>query len=386
MSHQNSKTLPLTEGLNAKTVTSCDTKYPSQVQPYSSDNLFKSTGFDIRCHWLQGTIKCSVQVWQEFCVAIAFLPGDKIEFFEKPTVVGILWEKSGRSPGGIKVGFNQDGDNIHGFYLIPGSYLDGVSSFEGFSFIWMLNNFKAKLTRIDLVFIDYQKMLLPQTVVTWCDAGLLRGARKYSFIPGEVHYEKQNLISHGSTLYIGSRQSEKYLRIYEAAYLHNSDSIRWELELKGDSAQLFAERFQSMYSRTLTLEEMYDLSFLVNDFVRATIFGNLKFVTLDSKSERLSRADLLSEWVEFLTYAADNNVIKTNPTRPMQTLEKTLKWMKIQVAPTIARLKRLFGSNFQDYIHNLIIYGLTRHDNFDNLMVKYICYLPPDDYEYSLSS
>ncbi|WP_039961849.1 hypothetical protein, partial [Kamptonema sp. PCC 6506] len=221
----------LTEGLNAKTVTSYDTKYPSQVQPYFSETLVKSVGFAVRPHWLQGSIKCSSQVWfNEFAPAICCLPGDKVVFLNKPTKIGMLFENHGFSPGGIRLAFNQDGDQVHGHFTIYGSYLDAFSSTEAFSFIWMLSNFGAKFTRIDLVFIDFEKRLLPHTVANWCDAGLLRGPRQYEFKPGVVRYEKKGLISYGSTLCLGSRESGKFVRMYEAAYLHDSDSIRWEIE------------------------------------------------------------------------------------------------------------------------------------------------------------
>ncbi|CBN54940.1 hypothetical protein OSCI_1230004 [Kamptonema sp. PCC 6506] len=113
---------------------------------------------------------------------------------------------------------------------------------------------------------------------------------------------------------------------------------------------------------------------MMNEFTRMSIFGNFRFITPESSSQRLSRTDLLPEWVDFLIYVCDNNVIKTAPVRPMKSLAKTLRWMKKQVAPTVAYLKRIFGSNFTDYMHDLTMYGLSRHDNFRDAMVEYICY------------
>lgn len=96
---------------------------------------------------------------------------------------------------------------------------------------WMMNE-GAKITRLDLA-IDVFDLAIDPIALAKCervknDPG---SAKKWSFVGG--HDE-------GKTAYIGSRKSEKFLRIYDKARQTGRDDILWtrfELELKGDAAR-----------------------------------------------------------------------------------------------------------------------------------------------------
>jgi len=102
---------------------------------------------------------------------------------------------------------------------------------------WMLKE-GAKVTRIDLA-ID----VFDQAIDIVSLAGKPRvkespgSARKWKFMKGD---------DGGCTAYIGSRKSDKFLRIYDKAIESGNTArpwIRFELEIKGDAAKLVATQF-----------------------------------------------------------------------------------------------------------------------------------------------
>jgi len=102
---------------------------------------------------------------------------------------------------------------------------------------WMLEQ-GAKITRLDLAIdafdLDIDPMLLAQAPRVPDAPGT---ARKWSFVKGH---------DDGCTAYIGSRKSEKFLRIYDKAAeqgLKDRKWVRFELEFKSDAAKAAAHHF-----------------------------------------------------------------------------------------------------------------------------------------------
>lgn len=99
---------------------------------------------------------------------------------------------------------------------------------------WALEN-GGKITRLDLA-IDVFDVAIDPMALSLCprvkDAP--GNARKYSFVKGN---------DGGCTAYIGSRKSERFLRVYDKAAergIPDANWTRFELEYKGDSAKAAA--------------------------------------------------------------------------------------------------------------------------------------------------
>lgn len=87
----------------------------------------------------------------------------------------------------------------------------------------------ANITRIDIA-IDAYRLLLLGSMKLWLDHGDAETrARDWNLITGRT----------GQTLYVGSRTSEKFLRVYDKAAEQKQDGpwYRIELECKGDFAR-----------------------------------------------------------------------------------------------------------------------------------------------------
>lgn len=95
----------------------------------------------------------------------------------------------------------------------------------------------ANVTRIDIA-IDWYKFLdLRWMKESADDGGVVTRARDWNLIQGRT----------GSTLYVGSRTSDKFLRIYDKAAEQGTDGpwYRIELECKGDFARGVAQHVDS---------------------------------------------------------------------------------------------------------------------------------------------
>lgn len=105
---------------------------------------------------------------------------------------------------------------------------------------WALEN-GGRVTRLDLAIDAFEVEIDPITLASCPRIALEPGsARKWSSVKGH---------DGGATAYIGSRKSEKFLRIYNKAAEQHRNDILWtrlELELKSDSARAAANQFIAM--------------------------------------------------------------------------------------------------------------------------------------------
>lgn len=100
------------------------------------------------------------------------------------------------------------------------------------------------LTRIDLSIDDYQKRLKILDVARWTEQGNIQGF--YSFhihkSGGKVkNYAKTKI--KGITVDCGSRESDKFVRIYDTFVKHKKKAIRFEGEFKDKKAKVIQDYF-----------------------------------------------------------------------------------------------------------------------------------------------
>ena len=150
----------------------------------------------------------------------------------------------------------------------------------------------------------------------------------------------------GNTLYIGSLQSEVYFCIYEKDYeqyvklgtpLEEADIInRFEIRLRNERAYYAVRDLLTYYDAEQTAFS------IINQYVR--------FVD-EEPDKRKNDWKLNDRWAWFI---GDNRQSLKLTTKPEPyTLDRTLRWVQRQVAPTLKMLKRIDKGNGTDYMETI---------------------------------
>ena len=166
-----------------------------------------------------------------------------------------------------------------------------------------------------------------------------------SYRSGEL-VRKEEKECMGNTLYIGSLQSEVYFCIYEKDYeqyvklgtpLEEADIInRFEIRLRNERAYYAVRDLLTYYDAEQTAFS------IINQYVR--------FVD-EEPDKRKNDWKLNDRWAWFI---GDNRQSLKLTTKPEPyTLDRTLRWVQRQVAPTLKMLKRIDKGNGTDYMETI---------------------------------
>ena len=166
-----------------------------------------------------------------------------------------------------------------------------------------------------------------------------------SYRSGEL-VRKEEKECMGNTLYIGSLQSEVYFCIYEKDYeqyvklgtpLEEADIInRFEIRLRNERAYYAVRDLLTYYDAEQTAFS------IINQYVR--------FVD-EEPDKRKNDWKLNDRWAWFI---GDNRQSLKLTTKPEPyTLDRTLRWVQRQVAPTLKMLKKIDKGNGTDYMETI---------------------------------
>lgn len=302
------------------------------------------SGIETGVHWIQGTVIIeSVKKFMEFCQNLCkFHKNDSFRWSDTPTRMGKLYKRSAISMGGLRVGYSENDQLgiVEGFFMVPGSYLELLDLKAQLKILKFCNQFK--ITRIDIAFNDFEKVLTPHKLHLWAMEGKMRGFRTHSSPREDFRQIGFENLSQGATKTFGSRASQKYLRVYDALPVHNLDATRWELELRDDRART---------STNLILEAAGD----VESEIRGQIVGCINFVEpLNSRSDR---CEIVEEWKSFIDYVG--SAIKVKIAREKTTLDQSIDWLFKQVAKTLAIAVKVKGYRINK---ELLICGKSKID------------------------
>lgn len=209
---------------------------------------------------------------------------------------------------GLRVYFDPSQDNMPPVMVdAPGAACELVG-LEGLRLLFC----NSDLSRVDLAWDGVA--FTPREAAGWVRDGNVRcKSKRRKFIEdlGE---------GDGETLELGSRASERFLRVYD-----RRGPTRVELELKGEHAR------GAMSVLLAELEELPELALgVLRDFV--------DFVDA-SQDANVSRAPLLPSWESFV--GAVDRIRLVVRGRVVPTIERVLEWVERQVAPTLAVYDRL---------------------------------------------
>lgn len=195
------------------------------------------------------------------------------------------------------------------------------------------------LTRWDIAVDVKDNQFTMETLVNALDDGGLRSHCQDI----KVHVSYNGRKKAGITVYIGSRRSDYFIRIYDKAKevydpntepeLYNTPWIRVELVLKKQYA-----------TNALTQMENRDD---IGQFVAEAINGHMAFINQDDSN--ISRCSLKSWWADFLQTLETVKLWSKGENAP--AFDKALSWAQTQLAPTLAMLyKGLGGSLFYKFL------------------------------------
>lgn len=276
----------------------------------------------------------------------------------KPFMSGVVWESSGISTRGGKIGYRQLPDGTYHCWLsIPGSclhQLDGRSQYRLFTGLY--HTFRFKATRIDFKVRDYSRRKTPIEIHEQARLGNVARVKSYE-------YSGSAKIGHApvETCYLGSRQSEKFLRIYDALPVHGENAIDWEVQLRDEKAH-------SAYSQLANIPSCEDTDLLISQYIGAVVCGAVEFIDrqIGRQLQRQSRQDW---WLNFVDECGGR--ISICVAKPTRSLQRTLDWIDRQVAVQLSALRSGLGrANFHLYLTNLLDQSESRFQPIHEMLIK----------------
>jgi DNA relaxase NicK len=220
--------------------------------------------------------------------------------------------------------------------------------------VWAKKNLlDLKCSRLDLAIDDYSKKLQFQQIENAIDRKNRSGFKRARAV------RNHGCKFGGWTIYLGARQSEFMIRIYDkfAESKGLIDSHRWEAEIKGDTANALFPLLLSCPGS----EQEYQ-SILIDYAI-----GRIKFI--DAIDKNISRCPLLgwwSEWIEFLSCAPRAIFVA----RFKPSLARTKQWLQKSVAKSLAMISESLGVYyFPHFVEELLRSGKERMKNIDELRV-----------------
>lgn len=220
-------------------------------------------------------------------------------------------------------------------YELPDNYSDRLLSL----YLDYIRQF-ADITRIDACVDDYTSDYFSVS-----DVQQLIDEKRLVSPFRKCRYESEKSISTGEktgeTLYLGSRSSEVFLRIYDKALEQKFDKswVRWELEIKGGKACIF-------------VDELCKYGYL-GAVIMGVLSRYIRFINLDDSNR--SRCSIYEKWILFVNGV---KALRLTVSKKEFSVERSQDWIERQCMPTISGLIYAHGGDL-----TWIFDGLEVHFN-----------------------
>jgi hypothetical protein len=281
----------------------------------------------------------------------------------KPAYLGRLWSFSCKSPGGVRLFWDVliDG-NIKILVDIPGTPLRRIDTRDCWRMCLGFHNYyKLKCRRFDVALDDYLRRISANELIEIGRKDNYRLVESYKLVSS-----KNTGKSACDTVYFGSRESEKYLRFYDAEERHGIPADRWEVELKRRHADAAFTAFCSL-SLGMELQEFDGMASL---FLASLVTGSVDFVDAENASpgERYDRLERLPFWQSMIDDCGGS--LRLSPARSKPTLQRTLLWIKRQVSRSLAVVRKAYGHQvFYKWLDSTLRDGEKRFDSYHQSVV-----------------
>ncbi len=321
-------------------------KTPAFNSPSSNTGVTNAkTQIALSIGWLQFTFRCHLP--GEWSTYLQILDETLESFFP----FAILRERgsgfqgyrrSALSEGGLRYAFTEGRPDIH--VVIPQTFLDSLTPDR----LWKLFQFVdglpgVTISRIDLSLDDFSKDVRPIDVWNCVNGGNYVGFSRAGDTGLPVQEWIQSVNARGelsTTYYVGSRQSDVLMRVYDkdAESQGAVDAVRFELRLRHQSAD-FA--FRKLVEFT---------PFYWDRAVPALVLGHFDLREKESASHIEHRERVT--WWERIVGAG------VKPLRGVKKMCDSLignkiKWLHKQVYPTLRQLAELYECSIPDLLDSI---------------------------------
>lgn len=271
--------------------------------------------------------------------------------------IGVWWDYNYSSPTGTLLSMRHKGNGKIGCRLsLSGEDCGRLGNLRirGFMKWCSMNLLDLVCTRIDLAVDDFTKQLDFVNLQT-----AIRAKQHAGFQVGDC-LENFGRKHNGWTAYMGSRESDNFVRAYNKSAESKGlvDSHRWENEVKGlKSIELFS----------LILGFPEDGAEFQKCVINYAV-GGIKFIDkIDKNIDRCPLLDWWKNWIEFLDAVPMKPLVRrSNP-----TLANTKQWLKHAVSKSLAMMNKALGSyRFEHFIKELMLDGDKRMNELDFLKVE----------------
>ena len=328
----------------------------NQVEDGASPDL--ETAIDFSVWEFEG--QTQAQVNNLICLIFGtdlFYNVDEVKFKRYRADVGYGKAAIGEYGQKLLTGKTKYGFNVR--IILPGTWLsvnhDAVSYCELANRLVFLG---GKITRADANVTDYQKRVDWQDMFEAVDSGKFTGVkRKKIILSGELEEND------GGTIYLGTRQSDAFTRIYETYRKHGRLGTRYESQLQSDKARKFNHdllekyRYEKaniyLYHKAEKARELLEIT--MSRWIASRAVGQFDFIDRSQKYKNgsLEKCQRLPWWQKFLDIIGEAVRIKVKQAK--SSLASKHKWMSRQVSGTLAILYHGLGPDkFYDLIENYI--------------------------------
>ena len=243
----------------------------------------------------------------------------------------------------------------------------------------------VNITRFDIYYDDYCKVVSPRRVYDLCEAGLV-GVPKIKKMRPDGNHDLGTGKSMGWTTYFGSEKSDKQFRYYDKCLESDGqqDCYRLELEGKGQYANEFAPYMLEALERAMNCDSVADSVSVLKDAYKALLKGSISFHELPPGTDPrnlpqnwAARTPKTWWWKEMM---AGLEPAKLTLDRVEPSLEKSVAWIKSQVAPSLALIRSVFGRwgiPFTSWLHRALDDGEERWKDKHWQMFEDACLTSP---------
>jgi hypothetical protein len=213
----------------------------------------------------------------------------------------------------------------------------------------LIEDYQGEFTRFDIALDDYGKRLDFDAVISSLKQ------KDYFYVNSYDIREsgKRTTDERGRTIYMGSRESSKMLRLYDKSVESDGevDAYRLELVLKGEHANLVGDAWCKM-----VLEPEY----VVSRWLSSLVVGAIDFRQRVDKNRE--RCPVLNWWADFCA-ALDASGLRLVLPKKEGCLVRTMDALEFQYGPTFAMIAQVLGDAFLPYIDQLKQAGKERLSN-----------------------